>query len=203
MPTSMRPKAGTAPGDPDAIVVTGVNLAQGPVAGNTLVTITGENLPELPEVRFGERGAEIISVTAPTFIAVDTPPGTAGFVDVTVVDRATGATTIYRDGYQYVAERQEPATTTTGPPSPTTTTTTITTTTGPVSTTSTTQAAPTTVVPIPNETLNDWLDDVLRTPEGLELAQPAPDDPINQLPVELWAGALCDEPVCPEWVLED
>ncbi|MCP4964789.1 MAG: S8 family serine peptidase [bacterium] len=198
-----------APVDPNAIVITGINPAQGPVAGNTLVTITGGNLPELPEVTFGERGVEIVSVIAPTFIVVDTPPGSAGFVDVTVTDRTTGAATVYRDGFQYVADGEVPATTTTTTTSPSLTTTTvmspsttITTTTSAAPTTSTTLVTSTTM-PVPDGTLDDWLEDVLRTPEGLDLAPPAVDDPINAFPVELWAGALCDEPVCPGWVLED
>lgn len=194
--------------------ITGINPSAGPIAGRSMVTITGSNLPELADVYFGDRTAGIVSVVAPTFLVVNTPPGAAGFVDVTVVDRATGDQTTYEHGYRYVEEGQEPVTTTT---TSTTTPTTATTTTGGVTETTiqvtTTMAAPTTSTsPVltsttlpnvaPDPTLDDWLDSVLRTPEGLTLAPPAADAAISRFPVELWAGALCDEPVCPGWVLE-
>ncbi len=177
------------------------------MTGHTLVTITGQNLPELPEVFFGERSAEIVSVAAPTFIVVDTPPGNPGWVNIKVVDRATGDTVTLDNGYLYTQEGEEPppSTTTTTVPG-TTTTLGITTTTGPTTTqpsVTTMPPVPTTVPPdVPIDAFRDWRDSLLRTPEGLTLAPPAPDDPINSIPLDLWIGALCDEPVCPGWVLE-
>lgn len=190
--------------------VTGLNPAQGPAAGHTLVTITGKDLPELAEVYFGERTAEIVSILAPTFIVVDTPPGTAGWVDVAIVDRSTGDTFVLTNGFLYTVEGEEPppSTTTTLVPVSTTTTivpppTTASTTTSTPTTETTLNPVPTTTAPeIPTDEFRDWRDSLLRTPEGLTLAHPAADDPINSLPVDLWVGTLCDQPICPGWVLE-
>jgi subtilisin family serine protease len=196
-PTTTQP-----PEDVTAMSITSVNPAEGPVAGGTLVTITGKNFPENPTVFFGERTAEIVSVIAPTFIVVDTPASGAGQVDVVVLDPGTGAETRLANGFTYLDDNPGPTSTTTTVPSPTTTLA-VTATTAPIPTTT---AAPTTTstAPEPPDTgsIDDWLDQVLRTPDGLTLAQPAPDDPIGRLSVDFWAGALCDEPVCPGWVLE-
>lgn len=192
---------------PTGLVITSINPASGPVAGHTLVTITGRNLPELPEVSFGDRTAEIVSVVAPTFIVVDTPPGNPGWVDVTITDRATGNSAVLVNAFAYteVGEAPPPTTTTVVPPS---TTIGVTTTTGVVPTTQPTATTgpppPTTAPPVaPLPDLRDWRDSLLQTPAGLTLAPPAADDPINSIPVDLWIGALCDDPVCPGWVLED
>lgn len=191
--------------------ITDVSPAQGPTSGGILVTITGRNLPEVADVYFGNRRAETVSIMAPTFIVVDVPPGIAGPVDVLVVDKATGEETVFPDGFTYIAEDADPVPPTTTAPTTTiaVTTTLGVTTTIPATTTSTsiaptTSYAPTTAPPVvpPRQTLDDWLKSVLRTPEGLTLADPAPDDPMAALAVETWAGALCDEPVCPGWVLE-
>ncbi|MDJ0498935.1 MAG: IPT/TIG domain-containing protein, partial [Acidimicrobiia bacterium] len=197
--------------DTSGMAITRINPASGPVAGGSLVTITGSDLPENPEVLFGERRAELISVVAPNFIVVNTPAGNPGWVDVTVLDRDTGATTVLAQGFAYLEEDQAPPETTT-----TTTTTTLpgatipptsspttlaTTTTAP-----TTTSAPSTTAPLPEPeqlSIDDWVDSLLQTPEGLTLAPPAADAAIGRIPVSLWIGELCEEPVCPGWVLED
>ena len=193
--------------------ITGVTPAEGPVAGRTLVTITGANLPELPDVFFGDERAQVVSVVAPTFIVVDTPPGEPGWVNVRVVDRASGDEAVLDNAYLYVEEGVEPppSTTTTTAWVPPTTTPIVTTTTLPVTTTPTTAPvvttlppATTTMPPAPvGDPFQDWRDSMLRTPEGLELAPPAADDPINNIPLDVWIGNYCDQPVCPGWVLED
>jgi subtilisin family serine protease len=194
------------PPDPNTMSVTDVSPAQGPTSGGILATVTGRNLPELADVYFGNRRAETVSIMAPTFVVVDVPPGVAGPVDVVLVDRATGDETMFPDGFTYIDEDNDPGPTpaTEGP-----TTTLAVTTTTPATTTSTsiaptTSSTPTTAPPVapPQGTLDDWLESVLRTPEGLTFADPAPDDPMASLPLEAWAGALCDEPVCPGWVVE-
>lgn len=193
------------PPDPDALAITDISPSEGPSTGGILVTITGRNLPELVDVYFGDRRAEIVSVMAPTFIVVDAPNGTPGPVDVRVMDRVTGDSVVFPAGFTYVDQSEDPMpTTTTGPTTTLAVTTTTPGTTAPATAAPTTAAAPTTVPPVlpPQTTLDDWLDQVLRTPEGLTLAEPAADDLMASLPVELWAGALCDEPVCPGWVLE-
>jgi hypothetical protein len=104
---------------------------------------------------------------------------------VKVTDGATDDFAVYEDGYLYVG----PETPTTTNPNPTTT--------GAPPTTGTT---PPTTLP-PGGGIDDWLDWVLVTPDGLNLAPLDPSDPMSQIPVELWAGSLCQEPVCPGWVL--
>ncbi|MCP3999206.1 MAG: S8 family serine peptidase [bacterium] len=195
---------------PDGPMVTGVNPAQGPTTGHTLVTITGKDLPELADVYFGERSAEIVSIIAPTFIVVDTPPGAAGWVDVKIVDRGTGASFVLSNGFLYTDDGQEPPPSTTTSLVPGSTTTTITSPATTAAPTTTTLPSSTTLIPVPTTTANeispddfgDWRDSLLRTPEGLTLAPPAADDRINSLPLDLWVGTLCDQPICPGWVLE-
>lgn len=204
--TTTEPPTTEPPGDPDALRITDIDPDEGPTAGGILVTITGKNLPEIADVFFGERRAQIVALTAPTFVIVDLPPGGAGSVDVVVVDKATGDRAVLPSGFTYHDDGDPEPTTTTAPPTATTAATTTLppvttpTTSPPSSTLPTTTASP----PVaPGDTLQDWLDGVLRTPEGLTLADPAADDRMADLPTELWAGALCDEPVCPGWVLED
>ena len=163
--------------------ITDVSPAEGPTAGGDLVTITGDNFPERPQVFFGELRASTIVTATGGFLVVRAPQGAPGLVDVLVIDPATGEEAVYPAGYLYVGP-DGPGTTTTAPTTQAPTTTTVTTTTSP-----------------PGGGIDDWLDGVLVTPEGLTLVEPAADDPIRDIPLELWAGSLCDEPVCPGWVL--
>jgi hypothetical protein len=189
-PTTAEPST-SAPAE-TGIRITDVDPAQGPPAGGTTVTITGKELPHDPIVSFGDRTASIVAVAAPTFIVVISPPGELGPVDVVVTNRTGDDAATYADGFEYIAEGDSGTPTTT-------------------SAVTTSSAAPTTTVGTLNTTtasprgggLDDWLDDVLVTPEGLTLAPPAADDPFGRIPVEWWAGAICDEPVCPGWVIQD
>lgn len=174
------------------IRITDVDPAQGPPAGGTTVTITGKELPDDPIVSFGDRTASIVAVAAPTFIVVISPPGELGPVDVVVTNRAGDDAAAYADGFEYVPD-EDPATTTTTPA----------TSTSGVAPTTGAGTPDTTTVPPPAGDLDDWLDGVLVTPDGLELAPPAPGDPFGKIPVEWWAGAICEEPVCPGWVIQD
>ena len=181
---------------PAGMRISGVDPSQGPRLGGNLVSISGVELPEDPTVWFGERKAAIISVAAPTFIVVEAPTSEPGYVDVVVVDRATGDEAVYERGYRYLEDAGALSTTTT-----TTTTslpTTVTTSPPPSTTTSAPAGAPTPT----DGGLDGWLDGLLITPDGLTLAPVAPDDPIALIPVQAWVGELCDEPVCPGWVLE-
>lgn len=201
---------GEAADDATTMAITRINPASGPVPGGSLVTITGSNLPENPEVFFGDRRAELISVVAPNFIVVNTPAGNPGWVDVIVVDRDTGETTVSSQGFAYVADDEAPpeATTTTTPTTiprstipPTSSPTTLATTTAAPTTT----VAPSTTAPLSvteEVSIDDWVDSLLRTPEGLSLGPPAADATIGHIPVSLWVGELCEQPVCPGWVLE-
>jgi hypothetical protein len=167
--------------------ITDVSPAEGPSSGGDLVTVTGDNFPERPLVDFGELRAATIVTATDSFIVLQAPRGTPGLVDVKVSDGSTGESATYPDGYLYV-----------GPDSPTTTTA------GPASSTTaappTTVAVPPTTAP-PSGSIDDWLEGVLVTPDGLNLAPVDPTDPMSQIPIELWAGSLCEQPVCPGWVL--
>jgi serine protease len=219
-PTTGAPTPTTAPPTTildDMMRVSSINPTSGPTVGGTLVSITGTNLPDDPEVFFGDRGARIILVAAPTFIVVNSPAGAAGSVSITVADRSGRGFVTLPGAFTYVDSDGSPPPSVTIPPVPTTTpwpTTTPPTTTGAPPVTTTTVIWPTTTFVQPSTTsttspvtpqppsLDDWVDGVLRTPDGLTLAPPAADDPIASLPVSAWVGALCDEPVCPGWVLE-
>lgn len=196
----------------NGMAITRINPTSGPPAGGSLVTITGSNLPENPEVFFGDRRAELISVVAPNFIVVNTPAGNPGSVNVTVVDRDTGETTVLRQGFAYVADDEAPpeatTTTTTKAPQSAAIPSTSSPTTLPPSTvapTTSTILAPSTIAPpavAEQVSIDDWVDSLLRTPEGLTLSPPAADAAISRVPVSLWVGELCRQPVCPGWVLE-
>lgn len=193
----------------DRMIVSGINPAEGPASGHTLATISGSNLPASPTVYFGERAVEVVTVVAGTFIVVDTPPGEAGWVDVRVVDRATGDEATLVNGYLYLDNEQPPPPstlppTTTSPPSPTTVAVTSTTATTATTAPTTSMPATTTTAPTvaPSPSLEDWRDSLLQTPEGLTLAPVPEDSPIAAIPLDVWVGALCVEPMCPGWVLE-
>jgi hypothetical protein len=179
------------------MTISGVNPTQGPVSGHTLVTITGRDLPERPTVYFGERTGEVIASFGGTFVVVDTPAGDAGAVDVRVIDPGSGEEAMLDDAFTYVAGDDGPAPTTTQP--------TTSTTSAPGTTTSLppgTVTAPPTTNPIPGSDFGDWRDSLLITPEGLTLAPIPPDNPMAVIPLDVWVGALCDQPICPGWVLD-
>ena len=68
----------------DAPVVTGIDPATGPSAGDTTVTITGTDLAGATEVTFGSTDATDQTVVNDTTITALTPPGPAGAADVVV-----------------------------------------------------------------------------------------------------------------------
>ena len=82
--------------------VTGLSPTLGPVAGGTLVTITGTGFTGPTAVDFGTTAATSVTVVSDTSITAESPPGT-GAVDVTVT--ATGGTspTSPADEFTYVA----------------------------------------------------------------------------------------------------
>jgi hypothetical protein len=82
--------------------VTGLSPTLGPVAGGTLVTITGTGFTGLSAVNFGTTPATSDTFVSDTSITAESPPGT-GAVDVTVT--ATGGTspTSPADVFTYVA----------------------------------------------------------------------------------------------------
>lgn len=93
--------AGGVDDDPPSNVA--LNPAEGPAAGGTVITVTGDNLEGVTAVNFGATAGTALDVTeaANGSIQVTTPPGTAGAVDVTLVD-ASGNTTL-TGGFTYTA----------------------------------------------------------------------------------------------------
>jgi hypothetical protein len=182
------------------MVVYGLNPSQGPTAGHTLVTITGENLPVQPTVHFGARTASVIVVAGDSFIVVDTPAGEPGPVDVRVVDAVAQEEVTLPDAFAYLADSEGPIPTTRPQettPAPVTSTTVASGTTTSLS--PGTMPAPTTAAT--SESLDSWRDSLLTTPDGLRLVPVASGNPIAGIPVDVWVGALCDEAICPGWVM--
>jgi len=84
-----------------APTITGINPSAGPIAGNTLVTISGTNLTGATTVTFGGTEGTSVTVVSATQITVRTPAKAAGTAAV-VVTTPGGSTTeafsyIYRD----------------------------------------------------------------------------------------------------------
>lgn len=77
--------------DPDA----------GPLAGGTVVTITGENLTGATGVNFGGTPGTAFTVVSDTEITVTTPAGTAGAVDVVLLSPNGNVTEA--DAFTYAA----------------------------------------------------------------------------------------------------
>lgn len=81
-------------------VVTAVSPAFGPIAGGTVVTITGTGFTGATAVDFGAIAGTIVSFTD-TQITVDSPPASAGPVDVTVTTPAGTSLTGSADQFTY------------------------------------------------------------------------------------------------------
>jgi uncharacterized repeat protein (TIGR02543 family) len=69
---------------PSQPVIKGISPSVGPVAGGITVTITGLDLAYATEVKFGDVPAAGFAVTNSTEIKAETPPGSAGTVDISV-----------------------------------------------------------------------------------------------------------------------
>lgn len=85
---------------PTTPVVSGVAPSQGPVAGGTVVTISGSDLLAVSEVRFGGAPASFM-VNSDSSITATVPAGTPGAVDVTLIKGSAVATSV--GGYTYLA----------------------------------------------------------------------------------------------------
>jgi sugar lactone lactonase YvrE len=81
-------------------VVTSLNPAEGPESGGTKVRISGANLENASEVRFGGHPATLLKDAAGE-VEVETPALAAGSVEVCVV--TVGGSGCKADGYTYVA----------------------------------------------------------------------------------------------------
>ena len=86
-----------------APTITALNPTGGPIAGGTLVGITGTGFTGVTSVKFGSVSASAFTVVSPTEITATAPAGTAGTtVEVTVTTLAgTNATTGTANDYTY------------------------------------------------------------------------------------------------------
>ena len=84
-----------------APAVTGLSPTSGPVAGGTLVTITGTGFTGATAVDFGTTAATDVTVVNDTTITADSPAGT-GVVDVTVTTPGGTSATSAADQFTYV-----------------------------------------------------------------------------------------------------
>ncbi|MCK9408261.1 MAG: IPT/TIG domain-containing protein [Bacteroidetes bacterium] len=78
-----------------------ISPSQGPVAGGTLVTITGTTLTDTSEVTFGGTAATSLTVVSPTSVTVMTPARAAAIVKVVLTTPAGGSVTV-AGAYQFI-----------------------------------------------------------------------------------------------------
>ena len=84
--------------------VTGISPASGPLAGGTMVTITGTDLADATAVKFGATAATTFFISnTGTQIVLNSPAGSAGTVDVTVVTAGGTSATSSADLFTYAA----------------------------------------------------------------------------------------------------
>ncbi len=81
--------------------VTGLSPAQGPQAGGTWVTISGNGLGGTTAVHFGTTNAVDFVVVSATELRAETPPHAAGTVDVVVSGLAGSSQASPADRYTY------------------------------------------------------------------------------------------------------
>jgi hypothetical protein len=86
-----------------APAVTTITPTNGPMAGGTLVTITGTNLTGATLVDFGTLAATNVVVDSPTQITATSPEEVAGTVDVTVASPGGVSATSPADQFAYLA----------------------------------------------------------------------------------------------------
>ncbi len=99
-----QPSNSVTPGVSAAPAVSGISPDTGPVAGGTVVTITGSNLAGATAVDFGATAATSVTVISSTTITATSPAG-SGLVDVTVLTPGgqSAATPADRFGYPSAA----------------------------------------------------------------------------------------------------
>ncbi|TYP57472.1 IPT/TIG domain-containing protein [Thermosediminibacter litoriperuensis] len=86
-----------------------VEPAEGPVEGGTEITITGKLFNPGAVVLIGGKNASDVTVIGDTTIKAKTPPHSAGYKDVTVINPDGGEATL-KDGFYYRPPRTRPDT---------------------------------------------------------------------------------------------
>ncbi|HTB70222.1 MAG TPA: IPT/TIG domain-containing protein [Solirubrobacteraceae bacterium] len=100
---------------PERPVVTGVTPSAGHEAGGERVSIAGSNLAEATAVEFGSTPATSFTVGSASSITAIAPAGSAGTVDVTVINAGGTSEVSADDRYTYVAPGHGPAITAVSP----------------------------------------------------------------------------------------
>ncbi len=83
--------------------VAAISPAAGPLAGGTVVTISGTSFVDVQAVTFGGHAATAYSVLDPTTITATSPAGTAGTVDLQVTTVLGASANTGADNFSYVA----------------------------------------------------------------------------------------------------
>jgi alpha-tubulin suppressor-like RCC1 family protein len=83
--------------------VTSVSPDVGPIAGGTVVTVTGSDFTDASAVKFGGNSAASFTVNSATSISAVSPAGAPGTVDVTVSTPSGASTTSAADRFTYVS----------------------------------------------------------------------------------------------------
>ena len=81
--------------------VTAVSPSTGPTAGGTSVTVTGTGFLTATAVKFGSTSGTSLSITSDTSLTITSPAGSAGTVDVTVVNPTGTSSTGASDHFTY------------------------------------------------------------------------------------------------------
>jgi hypothetical protein len=84
-------------------VVNSVSPQQGPITGGTQVQISGTNLSGAEAVDFGDNPASSFTINGAGSLTATAPPGSVGFVDVTVQTAVGTSTPGGADGFVYTA----------------------------------------------------------------------------------------------------
>lgn len=86
----------------DSIAIASVEPARGPASGGTALTVTGAGFRPGSALLVGDRPAFAVRVESPARITAVSPPGRAGLVPVSVVNRSGLATR--EDAFRYVPD---------------------------------------------------------------------------------------------------
>ena len=81
--------------------ITSVSPAQGPIAGGTVVTITGTGFTGATAVKFGSTAASTFTVVSDTQITATSPAGVNGVVDISVTTPIGTSTAVAGDKFTY------------------------------------------------------------------------------------------------------
>ena len=97
--------------------VTSISPTSGPIAGGTVVTITGTNLTGITAVTFGTAAATAVTPVSATSATAVAPAHAAGLVDVTVITPGGTSVVSAGDKYTFVAPPALPTVTSLSPTS--------------------------------------------------------------------------------------